>query len=175
MESSEKKVRAFLNRPEHEHNNKSDFRTPLYLFKFIEDCFGKVEYDGACIDGLNNLATALRLEDEWPKGSLVYSNPPFDSASIEAWFEKGEEHAANGGVHIMCLPMKMTQCFFHPMIERFNQIIFLGGRINFISPYAVKGGSSMNGTIITRQGGVAPFCRPMVGGELIRDLKAKYS
>ena len=168
-------AKHFLDRQGHEHNDKSDFRTPPYLFAFIEDRFGKVEFDAACIDGLNNLAPALRLEDEWPKGSLVYSNPPFDSESIQAWFEKGERHAANGGVHIMCLPMKMTQCFFNPMIERFNEIIFLGGRINFISPYAVKGGTSMNGTILTRQGGECKYHdTPIIEGVLIRDLKAAY-
>lgn len=167
---------AFLNRQAHEHNDKSDFRTPPYLFSFIEDRFGVVEYDGACVGGLNNLAKPLRLEDEWPVGSIVYSNPPFDSESIEKWIRKGDQHALEGGVHIMCMPDKLTHCFMSELIPLFDEIIFLGGRVNFISPYAVKGGTSMNGTIITRQGGIHPLqrWRPLVSTILIRDLKKAF-
>jgi len=158
-----------------EHNKKDDFRTPPYLLRFIEEKFGEIEYDAACEDGLNNVAPALRLEDPWPEGTLIYSNPPYDMESITAWFNKGQEHAKTGGVHIMCLPEKVTQTFFTPFIAQFDEIIFLGGRINFISPYSVKGGTSMNGTIITRQGGESVASKPLVSGVLIRDLKAKYS
>ena len=167
------KAEHFVNRGQHEHNDKSDFRTPPFLFSYIQDKFGEIEYDGACVDGLNNLATPLRLEDEWPIGSTVYSNPPFDSGSIEKWFDKGELHAKDGGVHIMCLPEKICQVFFNRMITSFEEIIFLGGRINFISPYSVKGGTSMNGTIITRQGGKKYHNSPIISGVLIRDLKKR--
>jgi len=169
------KAEHFLNRGQHEHNDKSDFRTPKFLFQYIEDKFGKIDYDGACIDGLNNLAKSLRLDDEWPIGSTVYSNPPFDSGSIEKWFDKGELHAKNGGMHIMCLPEKICQVFFNRMIIEFEEIVFLGGRINFVSPYAVKGGASMSGTILTRQGGKKYYNSPIISGTLIRDIKHKYS
>jgi hypothetical protein len=145
-----KQADAFLNR-RHPHNDKDDFRTPRYLFDYMEFVYGEIEYDGACTPGVNNLATPLRLEDEWPASSTIYSNPPYDKDSIIKWFEKGEEVKASGGLHIMLLPNKLSQKFMSPMIMHFSEIIFLGGRVNFISPYAVKGGSSMNGSIITTQ------------------------
>mgnify|MGYP003132002456 CR=1 FL=1 len=171
---SDEQVKAFIMRSSHEHTDKSDFRTPPYLFDWINDQW-PIDYDGACVAGLNNLASPLRLEDEWPVGSTVYSNPPFDSPSIIKWFEKGQEHAKYGGIHIMLLPNKMCQVFFSSCVEQFDEIIFLGGRINFISPYATKGGTSMQGSIITRQGGgTAYHDTPMISSVLLRDIKKKW-
>ena len=172
---SDIKIKSYLNRGSHLHNDKVDFRTPPYLFHWIEENFGIIDYDAACVDGLNNLSKPLRLEEEWPKGSTIYSNPPFDSPSIEKWFVKGEIHAANGGVHIMCIPNKICQVFFSKMITRFDEIVFLGGRVNFISPYAVKGGASMSGTLITRQGGLTKYHdTPIIRGVLLSDMKKQY-
>jgi len=160
---------AYVDR-RHEHNNKDDFRTPKYLFNYIDDLYS-IQYDAACTPGLNNLAKPLRLEDEWPKGSTVYSNPPYDSESMINWFWKGEKHKAEGGIHIMLIPNKLSQCFMSEMIPCFDEIIFLGGRVNFESPFAVKGGASMSGSIITRQGGERSGIRSV----LLRDLKKRYS
>ena len=173
---SEKKALAFLNRGQHEHNDKDDFRTPPYLWWWLNRELGPIEYDGACTPGLNNLTDPLRLEDDWPPASVVYSNPPFDAPSIEKWFEKGEEYASlRGGVHIMLLPDKLCQVFMSRMIPSFSQIIFLGGRVNFISPYAVSGGASMSGSIITIQGNPKSL-RYMEGvrAVLLRDIKKEY-
>ena len=171
---SDKKAKAFVMRSSHEHTDKSDFRTPAYLFNWINSKW-PIDYDGACIDGLNNLTTPLRLEDEWPIGSTVYSNPPFDSPSIIKWFEKGKAHAENGGIHIMLLPNKICQVFFSSFVTQFDEIIFLGGRVNFDSPYATKGGTSMQGTIITRQGGETKYHdTPIISSVLLRDIKRKY-
>ena len=166
------KVKHILNRFQHEHNNKNDFRTPPYLFDFINKRY-KIDYDGACEDGVNNLATPLRLEDHWPDFSIVYSNPPFDKDSILSWFDKGQDLVERGGIHIMLLPEKICQVFFNPMIEHFSEIIFLGGRINFISPYAVKGGTSMNGSIITIQHHKKPALK--ISGILLSELKRRYN
>lgn len=155
----------------HPHNNKNDFRTPKYLFDYINSLYS-IEYDGACTPGLNNLAKPLRLEDKWPKGSTVYSNPPYDSDSIIEWFWKGEKHKAQGGIHIMLIPNKFSQCFMSEMIPCFDEIIFLGGRVNFESPYAVKGGASMAGSIITIQGGNKPLNK--MKAVLLRDLKKRF-
>ena len=133
----------------HENTNMEDFRTPPYLFKWIDQEYGPIEYDGACTDGLNNLAPSLRLEDEWPKGTTVYSNPPYDMISLKSWFEKGLSHVENGGVHIMLVPNKICQVGFVESINDYIQeIVFLGGRIDFISPYSVKGGTSRNGCFL---------------------------
>ena len=168
------RAEAYVRRDIHPNNSECDFRTPAYLWRWINDRFGEIEYDGACEAGVNNLATPLRLEDSWPIGATVYSNPPFDSDSIVKWFEKGEELAANGGVHIMCLPNKISQVFFQPLIARFDEIIFLGGRVNFESPHAVKGGASMSGTMITRQGGKRVKNSPIIEGILLKDIKKEW-
>ena len=168
---SEERAIAFVNR-NHPHNDKDDFRTPKYLFSYINERFS-IEYDGACTPGVNNLALPLRLEDDWLKGSVVYSNPPYDSESIINWFLKGEKHKAEGGVHIMLIPNKLSQCFMSEMIPCFDEIIFLGGRVNFESPFAVKGGASMSGSVITRQGGYPKQIG--VKSVLLRDLKRRYN
>ena len=166
----------FVNRGSHEHNDKDDFRTPPYLWDWIKDQWGPIHYDGACTPGVNNLAEPLRLEDRWHRYSTVFSNPPFDSKSIEAWFEKGEVHSAEGGVHIMLLPDKLCQVFMSRMIPKFSEIVFLGGRVNFISPYAVKGGTSMNGSIITVQTrNPENHSGPSISSFLLRDLTERYS
>ena len=116
---SEERAIAFVNR-NHPHNDKDDFRTPQYLFSYIDDRYS-IEYDGACTPGVNNLALPLRLEDDWPKSSVVYSNPPYDSESMINWFWKGEKHKAEGGVHIMLIPNKLSQCFMSEMIPRFDE------------------------------------------------------
>ena len=166
---SENRALAFVNRS-HPHTMKDDFRTPKYLFHYIDSRFS-IEYDGACVEGINNLAQPLRLEGSWPIGSTVYSNPPYDADSITKWFEKGERHKAEGGVHIMLIPNKLSQVFMSEMLPKFDEIIFLGGRVNFDSPYAVKGGASMSGSVITRQGGIPA---PKVRSVLLRDLKTRY-
>jgi len=170
-----KKHEAFLMRNKHEHNDKDDFRTPPYLFSYIEKRYGKIDFDAACTPDVNNLAVPLRLEDEWPLGSTIYSNPPFDSDSIAKWVKKGREHVdrGEGGIHILLLPDKLTQCFFAELFPMIQEIIFLGGRVNFVSPYAVKGGTSMNGSIIIAQ---TQRKHPLIATNvLIRDLKKRYN
>lgn len=167
-----KKREAFLRRGEHQHNDKDDFRTPPYLFAYIEDRFGIVQYDGACTPSVNNLAAPLRLEDEWPKGATIYSNPPFDSESIVKWVKKGWAHALTGGTHIMLLPDKLTQCFFAELFPMISRIIFLGGRVNFVSPYAVKGGASMSGSVIIGQ--TLTGLPISIENALIRDIKKAH-
>ena len=133
----------------HNNTNLSDFRTPEYLMKWIDSTFGPIQFDAACEPGVNNLYSPLRLEGSWPKGSTVFSNPPYDALSINKWFKKGLKHVESGGKHIMLLPNKLCQKTFieniHPYIQR---IVFLGGRVNFTGPNIVKGGSSRSGCII---------------------------
>ena len=169
----------------HENTHESDFRTPPYLFDWIDECWGPIEYDAACHeDGSNALATPLRLESEWPQGSVIYSNPPFDSPSIEKWFDKGRIHANEGGTHVMCLPNKICQTFFSSRIDEIDEIVFLGGRVDFSGPFSVKGGSSRSGTMIVIQhnddweeratGGHMGQSACIMRGVLIRHLKAAY-
>ena len=133
----------------HSKTKLNDFRTPEFLIKWINSSFGPVDFDAACDPGVNNLFSPLRLEDKWPKGSTVYSNPPFDVDSIIKWFEKGLSHVEKGGTHIMIIPNKLCQKSFVLKVNPFIQkIVFLGGRVNFEGPNSTKGGSSRTGTII---------------------------
>jgi len=129
-----------------------DFRTPTYLFNYLNS-IEKIDFDGACDPGINNLATPLRLEEEWPNGA-VYSNPPFDIDSINKWIKKGWEHSrkAEGNVSMILIPNKLTQVKFqNESANYFDSIIFLGGRVNFDSIYSTKGGSSRMGSVILIQ------------------------
>lgn len=135
-----------------QHTDQVDFRTPKYLFDFI-NTIAKIEFDGACEEGINELAKPLRLEDEWPNG-VIYSNPPFDIESICKWVEKGYFHSRKdpSNVHIMLIPNKLTQVKFQNRCKGLiDRMIFLGGRVDFDSPFAVKGGSSRMGSVILIQ------------------------
>lgn len=129
-----------------------DFRTPDYLWDYIQSRWNP-KYDAACTPGLNNLAKPLRLEEDWPNG-VIYSNPPFDTPSIIKWALKGFEHSrkAEGNVHVMLIPNKMTVVSLQKGCSHtFDKLIFLGGRVDFPSPYAVKGGASRNGSVLVIQ------------------------
>ena len=156
--------------------HKDDFRTPSFIFEYLNSEFGKIEYDAACTPGLNNLATPLKLEEEWPSNSIVYSNPPFDSQSLIKWIKKGYNHTLNGGTHILLMPNKTCQVFFNELFCYFDKLIFLGGRLDFSGPYSTKGGKSMAGTIIgiqTAKNSLLSY--PNIEALKIRDLKRRYS
>ncbi len=129
-----------------------DFRTPDYLWNYIKTRWNP-QYDAACTPGLNNLTTPLRLEDDWPNG-VIYSNPPFDTPSIIKWALKGYEHSrkAEGNIHVMLIPNKLNVVSLQKGCSHtFDKLIFLGGRVDFPSPYAVKGGASRNGSVLVIQ------------------------
>ncbi len=157
----------------HPNTHEDDFRTPAYLFAWINEQFGPIQFDGACEDGVNNLAPALRLEEEWPAQSVVYSNPPFDSDSIVRWFRKGREF---GGTHIMCIPNKLCQVFFAELLPQCNEVWMLAGRVDFSGPYSVAGGASRSGTvIIVQEPCTCDSCsRPKLKVMKLSTLKEKY-
>lgn len=131
-----------------------DFRTPEYLFNYIKSFYGRIDYDAACENGVNNLAEAIRLEDTWPNDKIIYSNPPFDTAAIIEWINKGHRwvgmHQKN--VHIILIPNKCcTKKLTKHFQDKIQSFIFLGGRVNFDSIYSVPGGSSRNGSVILIQ------------------------
>lgn len=129
-----------------------DFRTPAYLWDYIKTRWNP-QYDAACTPGLNNLTTPLRLEEDWPNG-VIYSNPPFDTPSIIKWALKGFEHSrkAEGNIHVMLIPNKLNVVSLQKGCSHtFDKLIFLGGRVDFPSPYAVKGGASRNGSVLVIQ------------------------
>mgnify|MGYP003123757532 FL=1 len=72
----------------------------------------------------------------------------------------------------MIIPDKLTQVFFKNLFPLIDEIVFLGGRVNFESPYAVKGGTSMNGSVILVQRGLEGM--PSVDAVLLRDMKKAF-
>jgi len=153
-----------------------DFRTPLYLQKFIKDHWD-FEYDAACEAGVNNLAKPLRLEDEWVNNTIIYSNPPFDDESLIKWIKKGHEwvqqHTRN--IHVILIPNKLN----HVKIQKetrgmINKLIFLGGRVDFDSIHSVKGGSSRNGSVLIIQGHQSEYSKRSFDFILLSDLKKEY-
>jgi len=153
-----------------------DFRTPPYLFHYISSLYGEIQFDGACFeDGSNALAQPLRLENNWPNG-IIYSNPPFDDDSIISWILKGFEHTRKNedNVHIMIIPNKLN----HVKIQKnaFNyvdEIIFLGGRVDFKSEYSTKGGTSRNGSLILIQN--KKIKNRKFSFKLLSELKNKFN
>ena len=120
-----------------------DFRTPDYLWSFIKTRWNP-QYDGACTPGLNNLTKPLRLEEDWPN----------DTPSLIKWALKGFEHSrkAEGNIHVMLIPNKLNVVSLQKECSHtFDKLIFLGGRVDFPSPYAVKGGASRNGSVLVIQ------------------------
>ena len=101
-----------------------DFRTPNYLFKYIQSLYGYVDYDGACFeDGSNALAKPLRLENEWPNG-IIYSNPPFDDDSIIKWITKGFEHSRKEIQNIHIIIVKETEKnYFHLNKQQYLKLL----------------------------------------------------
>ena len=168
---------AFLNRSSHEHNDKDDFRTPGFVVNWLKSKFGPCLRDGACTienmkgTPINVFGVHLLHPDEW-----VYVNPPFDTPSILSFIDACVPIASNNTV-VFLLPNKLCQkSFCQNVNHHFDEIYLLGGRLNFESPFSVKGGTSMNGCFI----GVI-YCdllkkneRPVIHSLTISELKKEW-
>jgi hypothetical protein len=137
---------AFLKRSKHPHNKKDDFRTPMFLIRFLKSLYGEGLRDGACIEEnkkgkpVNVFNPGIIGSSEW-----IYINPPFDTPSILKFVKAGVELSKKNTV-VFLLPNKLCQKgFCLNVVPHFDEIILLGGRINFEVPYSTKGGASMNG------------------------------
>mgnify|MGYP003139693769 CR=1 FL=1 len=167
---------AFINR-RHEHNDKDDFRTPMYLINWMKSNFGDGLRDGACSeenkkgDPINVFDFHIIEAEEW-----IYVNPPFDTSSIIKFVEACSLIESNDRVFL--LPNKLCQKSFCLNINKhFDEIHMLGGRIDFESPYAVKGGTSMNGCFlgVMRSDIKLKNENPVVYSHTLADLKKRFS
>ena len=144
-----KKQRGFISI--HERTHEEDFRTPKYLVEYMKHRFGEKFYDACYNQNFDNCLErpyipniTIPNNDEW-----VYFNPPFHSDKIHYFIDLAVELKKIGITSVFLLPNKLCQVAFVERINpHFSKIIFLGGRINFISEYSVKGGSSRNGCFI---------------------------
>lgn len=137
----------FLKRPQHEHNEKDDFRTPMYLINYLKRHFGEGLRDGACSpENMKGEPFNVFSDDSMLKGEWLYINPPYDTPSIIRFVRAAVLHSEKGHDVVFLIPNKLCQKEWCLHInQHFDEIMCLGGRVNFESPYAVKGGSSMNG------------------------------
>tara|TARA_Y100000004_G_C8896584_1_gene404443 strand:- start:644 stop:1180 length:537 start_codon:yes stop_codon:yes gene_type:complete len=143
-------VQSFLQKRNHEHNDKDDFRTPMYLINWLKDKFGEGLRDGACTIGVNNKGEPINVfsPDSIEPEEWIYVNPPFDMKNV-LMFVKACAKLSNDNDVVMLLPNKLcSKAYVLNVNHHFDEIIMLGGRICFESPYAVTGGSSMNGCFI---------------------------
>tara|TARA_R110000823_G_scaffold65603_1_gene153849 strand:+ start:375 stop:899 length:525 start_codon:yes stop_codon:yes gene_type:complete len=167
---------AFIQRS-HEHNDKDDFRTPMYIINWLKSKFGDLLRDGACSEEnkkgepINVFDFNLISKNEW-----IYVNPPFDTPSIIKFVEACSLIESNDRVFL--LPNKLCQKSFCLNVNKhFDEIHMLGGRIDFLSPYAVKGGASMNGCFIgvMKSNEDKKNERPVVYCHTLSDLKKRFS
>jgi len=146
-----KKAEAFIKRKNHSHNDKDDFRTPMYIINWIKSIFGNQLRDGACSEvnkkgepiDVFDLDSIKLLEDD----EFIFINPPFDTPNILKFVAACSEIKSNDCVFL--LPNKLCQKSFCVNVNNnFDEIHLLGGRINFESPYSSPGGTSMNGCFL---------------------------
>ena len=175
-----KQAEAFVKRKNHEHNDKDDFRTPMYIINWIKSMFGDQLRDGACSEenkkgqpiNVFDLDSIKLIEEN----EFIFINPPFDTESIIKFVEacsKIEEYD-----RVFLLPNKLCQKSFCVNVNHhFDEIHMLGGRINFESPFSTPGGTSMNGCFlgIMRSNIMKKNEYPIVYSQTLSDLKNRFS
>tara|TARA_Y100000004_G_C8953744_1_gene429799 strand:- start:100 stop:750 length:651 start_codon:yes stop_codon:yes gene_type:complete len=139
----------------HEHNPKDDFRTPDYLIWYLKKQFGSNLLDAACTEenALGDFVNIFVEDDlipfDYTNNGWIYINPPFDMKSIVAFVKQSYKWFLNGWRVVLLLPNKLcSKTFVTQLNHHFAGIVLLGGRIDFDSPYATKGGTSMNGCFL---------------------------
>lgn len=151
---SDKKIKHFIQRHLNEHNQKDDFRTPMYIINWLKSRYGYNLLDAACSEEnkkgeyINIFKKPAQYEifspDTW-----IYINPPFDMKNVIKFTQAAAQWASKGWPVVMLLPNKLcSKSYCEKVNIHFDEIICLGGRINFDSPYSVKGGTSMNGCFL---------------------------
>lgn len=151
---SDNQIKHFINRGIHPHNEKDDFRTPMYIIDWLKDHFGDNLLDAACSEE-NKKGEYINIFKEPASYAIfdlttwIYINPPFDMQNCIDFTQAGALWNEKGWPVVMLLPNKLCSKSYCEKINiHFDEIICLGGRINFESPYAAKGGTSMNGCFL---------------------------
>ena len=134
-----------------ERTHEEDFRTPEYLVNYLKYWFGENFYDACYNENYDNSLSEPYIPGitkpnpfEW-----VYFNPPFHSDKIHYFIALAEELKKQSVTSVFLLPNKLCQVgYVNGVNLHFEHIIFLGGRIDFISEHSVKGGTSRNGCFI---------------------------
>jgi phage N-6-adenine-methyltransferase len=130
---------------------KTEWRTPLWVYRWVEDYY-KIEFNlDPCTSADNPLGTELfftketdGLKQSWA-GRKVYVNPPYGARELPPWIDKAIREANRDSSDkeleiVMLLPSATDTRWFKRLNSR-AEITFITGRISFIgSTSSARGG-----------------------------------
>ena len=135
----------------HPNTTQDDFRTPAYILRSIERITtSNITHDGACSEE-NAVAQPFDLfgEDYLPDGALLFVNPPWDTPNVEAFVKAASALMTKTNSCVFLLPNKLSEVrWVNEINDHFDQIIMLGGRVNFEGPHTVKQGATRWGCFL---------------------------
>ena len=159
----------------HPNTRMDDYRTPRYILDYIEETFGQINRDGACHE-TNKTGDPIDLfSGELMKmGEVLFVNPPWSTPEVKRFVEAASRQVDAGATVVFLLPNKLCEVsWVNDVIGYFDNIILLGGRVDFAGPFSVKKGATRFGTFIGVMG-KGRENNPIVEGVTLRHLKEIY-
>lgn len=167
-------VQAFL-QSFHTNTKQDDFRTPEYLLQFVRETFGEITRDGAC-SGENCVAKPLDLfsDERMKQGEVLFVNPPWSTPEVIRFVDAAVYQSRCGATVVFLLPNKLCEVAWVNNVNGFfENLIMLGGRVDFSGPYSVKKGATRFGTFLGVLGKHNENI-PAMESITLRELKARY-
>jgi site-specific DNA-methyltransferase (adenine-specific) len=122
-----------MNTDLHFSSKKNDWRTPRYIFDYLNDIY-KFTLDPCASDDNNLCDKYYTLEDDglsksWA-GETVFMNPPY-GREISKWVKKAFDETNDYGATVICLlPARTCPAWFWDYCQD-GAINFLRGRVKF--------------------------------------------
>lgn len=119
-------------------SERDEYRTPLYLFRYALDLYGRIDVDLAAtrenaLCGQYFTAADSALELTWHcYGVRGWCNPPY--SRIDPWIDKARIEADEGFETIMLLPSLNGDARDATLLHHAAELTFIVGRIGFIRP-----------------------------------------
>lgn len=146
-------------------NDPDDYRTPQYVLDWISQYICEITHDGACNELMlsrsgiwspepNSVATPIdicSLELDLIKPMHVFINPPWDTPTILKLVHRAAylNMVDDTMTFTFLLPNKLcNKAWVEQVYPHLQQIIFLGGRINFEGPNAAPAAKSRHGCFL---------------------------
>ena len=167
----------------HPGTNEDDYRTPAYLVRYIASK-RPITHDGACTpenalgepyDVFQGATSVGARSGCLPPNSHLFVNPPWDTPSVVLFVSAAAEclRRSPGSRCTFLLPNKLCEvAWVREVLPFFDEITFLGGRVNFEGPNAVKGGASRWGCVLADLTRRPPAYLPIMRYVLLSELKA---
>jgi phage N-6-adenine-methyltransferase len=129
-------------------NLRDAWRTPPWLFTWCENRYGPHTIDAAADLTNTKVAKFWTIDDDALKQNWAaenaFCNPPFTRGhDILRWLRKA--HRAT-----FILPARTDTDWFAYALDNAYELIFIGGRVNFIPPPGITGTGNFERTIIVR-------------------------